>query len=86
MSVDPKTDVRPRLMVHAIIAAATVAWMAWIADPDADADADAILIFQQALDVLESGMASALRRVMTVVSLPVRPKQGRRKLAARARR
>jgi AcrR family transcriptional regulator len=87
MSVDPNTDVRPRLMIHAIIAAATVAWMAWIADPDADAEADAILIFQQALDVLESGMASALRRVMTVASLPSRPKQDRKKLAAaRARR
>ena len=59
MSVDPTTDIRPRLMVHALITAAMVAWLAWIADPDTDG----FLIFDQALDMLEDGMTKALAPV-----------------------
>ena len=61
MAVDPDADIRPRLMVHAIITAATVAWLAWIADPEADG----FHVFEQALDVLETGMAAALERALT---------------------
>jgi len=59
MSVDPAVDVRPRLVVHAMLAAAMVIWLAWLADDAIDAFA----MFEDALDVLEDGMASSLRRV-----------------------
>ena len=60
MAVDPTRDVRPRLMVHAVIAAATVAYLGWIAN--LHTDTEAFGIFEQALDVLEVGMAAALTR------------------------
>jgi AcrR family transcriptional regulator len=56
MSVDPSVDLRPRLMVHAMLAAAMVTWLAWLANDDMDAFG----AFEQALDVLEVGMAKAL--------------------------
>jgi AcrR family transcriptional regulator len=56
MSVDPTVDIRPRLMVHAMITAATVAWLAWLAD----SDVVGFIIFEQALDIFENGMARAL--------------------------
>ncbi len=55
MSVDPDVDLRPRLMVHTMIAAQLVTWLAWLADEGLDAFA----AFEQALDVLERGMANA---------------------------
>jgi AcrR family transcriptional regulator len=56
MSVDPEADIRPRLMVHAFLAAATVAWLAWLNHPESDG----ITEFQRALDVLELGMGASL--------------------------
>jgi AcrR family transcriptional regulator len=64
MAVDPTADIRPRLMVHALITAATVAWLAWIAD----LDTDGFIVFDQALDVLESGMTTALARATTAAA------------------
>lgn len=58
LAVDPALDVRPRLIIHALVTAATVAWKAWIEAPAIDAFA----IFDQALDVLEVGMAAAVAR------------------------
>jgi hypothetical protein len=43
-------------MAHAVISAATVAWLAWIAD----LDSDGFVVFEQALDMLEAGMAATL--------------------------
>jgi AcrR family transcriptional regulator len=54
MSADPLTDLRPRLMVHSMLAAAKVTWLAWLADPDLDAFA----AFEGTLDVLERGLGS----------------------------
>jgi hypothetical protein len=51
-------------MVHALITAATVAWLAWIAD----LDTDGFIVFDQALDVLESGMTTALARATTAAA------------------
>ncbi|MFI5043011.1 MAG: TetR family transcriptional regulator [Acidimicrobiales bacterium] len=55
LSVDPGVDLRPRLMVHTMIATAMVTWLAWLAD----AELDGFATFEQALDVLEEGMARA---------------------------
>jgi AcrR family transcriptional regulator len=57
MSVDPAVDLRPRLMVHAFLAASLVSWLAWLGNPDSDGVTD----FERALDVLEVGMAQALQ-------------------------
>jgi AcrR family transcriptional regulator len=56
MSLDPTTDMRPRLLVHTMVAAATVSWMAWLDDPTADPNER----FQVALDLVEEGMAHLL--------------------------
>jgi hypothetical protein len=55
MSVDPSVELRPR-MVHAMLAAAMVTWLAWLEQDDFDA----LAMFEKALDVLEDGMAKAL--------------------------
>lgn len=54
MGVDRHRDLRPRLMVHATIAAAMVAWLAWLADDELDA----VAAYEQGLDLLERGMAA----------------------------
>jgi hypothetical protein len=59
MSTDPKSDVRPRLMVHAMITAATVAWLAWLDDPSVSS----VVVFDQSLDLLEGGMKAAMAQV-----------------------
>jgi AcrR family transcriptional regulator len=56
MSVDPRTDLRPRLMVHSMLAVAMVTWLAWLADPDMDAHAE----FERALDLLDQGMTAGM--------------------------
>jgi AcrR family transcriptional regulator len=56
MSVDPSADLRPRLMVHAMLAAAMVTWLAWLADDELDS----VAAFERVLDVLENGMARSL--------------------------
>lgn len=56
MSVDPRADLRPRLMVHAMLAAAMVVWLAWLADAEMDAFAE----FERALDLLDGGMAAGI--------------------------
>jgi AcrR family transcriptional regulator len=55
MSADPATDVRPRLLVHAVHSASTVAWLTWLEHPEADQRA----LLESALDILEAGFAAA---------------------------
>ncbi len=57
MSVDPRVDLRPRLMVHSMLAAAMVSWLAWLGDSEMDAFAT----FEQALDLLEQGMTAGMK-------------------------
>jgi AcrR family transcriptional regulator len=52
MSVDPQVDLRPRLMVHSMLAVAMVTWLAWLPD----GDMDALATFERGLDLLEHGM------------------------------
>jgi AcrR family transcriptional regulator len=54
MMLDARSDLRPRLMVHSMLTAATVTWLAWLADDDLDAFA----AFEGTLDVLERGLGS----------------------------
>ncbi|MCU1346092.1 MAG: transcriptional regulator, TetR family [Acidimicrobiia bacterium] len=56
MSVDPNVDMRPRLLVSAMLAACGVAWVCWLSDPDGDVTAH----FETALDLVEAGMARTL--------------------------
>ncbi|MCU1344537.1 MAG: putative transcriptional regulator, TetR family [Acidimicrobiia bacterium] len=52
MSVDPATNIRPRLMVHAMLSASMLAWLAWLSDSQIDPFA----LFEEALDILEAGV------------------------------
>jgi AcrR family transcriptional regulator len=54
MSVDPRVDIRPLLMVHSVLTAATTAWLAGLAN----AELDGFALFDEALDLVEAGMAS----------------------------
>jgi AcrR family transcriptional regulator len=54
MTTDPRNDLRPRLMVHSMLTAATVTWLASLADDELDAFA----AFEETLDVLERGLGS----------------------------
>jgi len=56
MSVDLRKDLRPRLMVHSMLAVATVTWLAWLADSEMDALAE----FERALDLLDQGMTAGI--------------------------
>jgi AcrR family transcriptional regulator len=56
LSADPTTDLRPRLLIHAVHAASTVAWLTAFDDPTADSRA----LLDVALDMLESGLVEAL--------------------------
>jgi AcrR family transcriptional regulator len=56
MSTDPRTDLRPRLLLHGLHAAMTTTWLTWIADPGLDLPA----LFDSALDLLEQGMADVM--------------------------
>jgi AcrR family transcriptional regulator len=56
LSADPATDLRPRLLIHAVHAASTVAWLTAFDNPSADSRA----LLDRALDMLESGLAHAL--------------------------
>jgi TetR/AcrR family transcriptional regulator, regulator of mycofactocin system len=51
MSVDASTSIRPRLMVHSMLGAALVVWLASLAD----SERDGLALFEQALDDLEAG-------------------------------
>jgi AcrR family transcriptional regulator len=55
MSVDPSTDVRPRLLLHTAHAAITVAWLTAFADPASDRYS----LLQAAFEILEQGTARA---------------------------
>jgi AcrR family transcriptional regulator len=57
MAVDPRLDIRPRLMVHAMLAAAMVTWLAWLADAEIS-ELNAFAAFEEALDVLGVGMTT----------------------------
>jgi hypothetical protein len=56
MSADPRTDLRPRLLLHGLHAAMTATWLTWIDDPQLDLRE----LFESALDVLERGMAEVM--------------------------
>jgi AcrR family transcriptional regulator len=55
MSVDPDTDVRPRLLVHSADAAIAGAWFIAYANPHLDRCA----LLEEAFEVLETGMSTA---------------------------
>jgi AcrR family transcriptional regulator len=63
MSVDPAVDIRPRLMVHALLAAAMVSWLAWLGRPESFGPT----VFEHALDLLEVGFGTALHVAATDV-------------------
>jgi AcrR family transcriptional regulator len=52
MALDPSTSIRPRLMVHSMLSAAMVVWLASLCDPARDA----FPLFEAALDELETGL------------------------------
>jgi AcrR family transcriptional regulator len=54
MSVDPAISIRPRLLIHAMLSAAMVAWLSWLANPKLDA----LATFEEALGMLESGFGT----------------------------
>jgi AcrR family transcriptional regulator len=54
MSVDPQTDLRPALIAQAVMAALTVAWIAWIEDPSRNYRHTV----DEALDLLEHGLGT----------------------------
>jgi AcrR family transcriptional regulator len=56
MSVDPSVDIRPRLLVHTLLAACGVAWLGWLANPKLDM----MVQFDIALDMVEAGMTRTL--------------------------
>jgi AcrR family transcriptional regulator len=56
MSLDPDTDVRPRLLVHSVHAAILVAWLIGLTDDHLDLGG----VVEAALDVIEDGMAHSL--------------------------
>jgi len=55
MSVDPETDVRPRLLVHAANTAITVGWLTTQANPALER----LALLERSFEVLERGMAPA---------------------------
>jgi AcrR family transcriptional regulator len=56
MSLDPDTDVRPRVLVHSVHAALMVSWLIGLNNRDLDL----AQLVEAALDVFEQGMASAM--------------------------
>jgi len=65
MAVDPSTDVRPRLLVHAANTAITVGWLSVLADPGLDRSAlllDAFEAMDQGLSQPRPERAAAARR------------------------
>jgi hypothetical protein len=56
MSLDPDTDVRPRVLVHSVHSALMVSWMIGLNNRDLDL----AQLAEAALDVLEQGMAHAM--------------------------
>jgi AcrR family transcriptional regulator len=56
MSLDPDTDVRPRVLVHSVHAAIMVAWLIGLNSRNLDLEE----LVETALDVLEQGMAHAM--------------------------
>jgi AcrR family transcriptional regulator len=64
MSLDPDTDVRPRVLVHSVHAAIMVAWLIGLNSRNLDLEE----LVEAALDVLEQGMAHAMEPA--VRSLP----------------
>jgi AcrR family transcriptional regulator len=57
MGVDPRTDLRPRLVVAGAYAAVNTAWRAWHED---EGGRDLRTIVAEALDLLETGIGAAL--------------------------
>lgn len=55
MSLDPDKDVRPRLLVHSVHSAMSVAWLIFLSD----GDLDLAELVENALDVLEDGLAES---------------------------
>jgi hypothetical protein len=53
MSVDPDTDIRPRLLVHAADAAIAAVWFTGFANPELDRWA----LLDEAFEILATGMA-----------------------------
>jgi AcrR family transcriptional regulator len=65
MSVDPRVDLRPRLLLHAAHAAITVAWLMAYGNPDLDRCG----LLTEALEAFEGGMGPAMEPgVLRVVS------------------
>lgn len=56
MSLDPDTDVRPRVLVHSVHAAMTVAWLIGLSNRQLDLEA----VLEAALDVFEQGLSHAM--------------------------
>jgi AcrR family transcriptional regulator len=56
MSLDPDTDVRPRVLVHSVHAAIMVAWLIGLKNRNLDLEE----LVEAALDVFEQGMAHAM--------------------------
>jgi AcrR family transcriptional regulator len=54
LGVDPRTDLRPRLVVQAAFAGVEAAWTVWI---NGDDSADLHALVNQAFDVLDTGLA-----------------------------
>jgi AcrR family transcriptional regulator len=55
MGVDPRTDMRPRLVVNTAFAAVNSAWTAWI---NGDADDDLPALIDEAFDLADAGLAN----------------------------
>jgi AcrR family transcriptional regulator len=58
MGVDPRTDMRPRLVVGAAYAAAETAWAAWM---EGDGKGDLKQFTNDAFDVIDSGLRKSLK-------------------------
>ncbi len=56
MSVDPLTDMRPRLLIETMLAAAAAVHYLWLANPTVDTGVE----FDRALDYVEAGMVSMI--------------------------
>jgi hypothetical protein len=83
MSVDPDTDIRPRLLVHAVDAAISAAWFTGFANPGLDR----WVLLEEAFEILESGMADGSPSVGSSIPLTVPPARttGRQGAAPAAR-
>lgn len=58
MGVDPDLDLRPRLVISAVLGALNAAWAAWAAD---STGRDLVELLDQAHDMLDAGLTRTLR-------------------------